>query len=52
MAFELKWADVTRANRGMRRFADEAVEEIEFKADLKPTLVPAVERWIGAQGNR
>jgi aminopeptidase N len=52
VAFELKWADVTRASRGMRRFADEAVEEIEFKADFKPTLVSAVERWIGAQGNR
>ena len=38
VAFELRWADVTRANRGMRRFADEAAEEIEFKADLRTTI--------------
>ena len=49
VAFELRWADVTRANRGMRRFADEAAEEIEFKADLRTTLVPAVQQWIQAQ---
>ena len=52
VAFELRWADLTRADRGMRRFADEAAEEIEFKADLKTTLVPAVQQWIGAQRNR
>ena len=52
VAFELKWADVTRSNRGMRRFADEAAEEIELKADLKTTLVPAVQQWVDAQGNR
>ena len=52
VAFELRWADVTRNNRGMRRFADEAAEEIELKADLKPTLVSAVQQWIGAQRNR
>jgi len=33
----------------MRRFADEAAEEIEFKADLRTTLVPAVQQWIQAQ---
>ena len=47
VAFELRWADVTRDNRGMRRFADEAAEEIELKADLKTTLIPAVQQWIG-----
>ena len=52
VAFELRWADVTRADRGMRRFADEAAEEIELKADLKTTLVPAVQQWIDAQRNR
>ena len=52
VAFELRWADVTRANRGMRRFADEAAEEIEFKADLRTTLVPAVQQWIQAQHSR
>ena len=36
----------------MRRFADEAAEEIELKADLKTTLIPAVQQWIDAQGNR
>ena len=52
IAFELRWADVTRSNRGMRRLADEAAEEIELKADLRPALVSAVQQWIGAQGNR
>jgi aminopeptidase N len=52
VAFELKWADVTRSNRGMRRVADEVTEEIELKADLKPSLVPAVQQWIDALGNR
>ena len=52
VAFELKWADVTRTSRGMRRFADEAVEEIEFKADFRMTLVSAVDRWIADQRNR
>ena len=49
VAFELRWADLTRADRGLRRFADEVAEEIEFKADLKTTLVPAVQQWIDAQ---
>jgi hypothetical protein len=45
----LRWADATRANSGLRRFADEAAEEIEFKADLKATLVPAVQQWIAGR---
>ncbi len=49
VAFELRWADATRANSGLRRFADEAAEEIEFKADLKATLVPAVQQWIAGR---
>jgi len=52
VAFELRWADLTRADRGMRRFADEVAEEIELKADLKTTLIPAVQQWIDAQRNR
>ncbi len=52
VAFELRWADVTRADRGMRRFADETAEEIELKADLKTTLVPAVQQWVDAQPKR
>ena len=52
VAFELKWADATRSNRGMRRLADETAEEIELKADLKPTLVPAVQQWIAARDSR
>jgi aminopeptidase N len=52
VAFELRWADVTRGNRGMRRFADEAAEEIELKADLKTTLIPAVQQWVQSQLNR
>jgi aminopeptidase N len=52
VAFELRWADLTRADRGMRRFADEAAEEIELKADLRKTLVPAVQQWIDAQRYR
>ena len=52
VAFELRWADLTRADRGMRRFADEVAEEIELKADLKTTLVTAVQQWIDAQRNR
>ena len=52
VAFELRWADSTRADRGLRRFADEVAEEIELKADLRMTLVPAVQKWIKAQGNR
>ena len=52
VAFELKWADATRSNRGMRRFADEAAEEIELKADLKPMLLLAVQQWVGARDNR
>jgi aminopeptidase N len=50
VAFELKWADVTRGNRGMRRLADEVTEEIELKAGLKSTLIPAVQQWLTAQG--
>jgi aminopeptidase N len=46
VAFALKWADVSRAGRGARLRADEAVEEIEAKADLKPRLVPAVAAWL------
>jgi aminopeptidase N len=52
VAFELRWADVTRGNRGMRRLADEAAEEIELKADLKTTLIPAVRQWVQSQDNR
>jgi aminopeptidase N len=52
VAFELKWADATRSNRGMRRLADETAEEIELKADLKPTLVPAVQQWVVARDGR
>jgi aminopeptidase N len=52
VAFELRWADLTRADRGLRRFADEVAEEIELKADLKTTLVPAVRQWIGQQRQR
>jgi hypothetical protein len=36
----------------MRRFADETAEEIELKADLKTTLVPAVQQWVDAQPKR
>jgi aminopeptidase N len=49
VAFELRWADTTRANRGMRRFADETAEEIELKADLRATLVTAVQQWIAGR---
>jgi aminopeptidase N len=52
VAFELRWADETRLNRGLRRFADEAAEEIEFKADLRQTLIPAVQKWVEAQRGR
>jgi hypothetical protein len=52
IAFELRWADETRLNRGLRRFADEAAEEIEFKADLRQTLIPAVQKWVEAQRGR
>ncbi|MEA2936525.1 MAG: hypothetical protein QOC56_29 [Alphaproteobacteria bacterium] len=51
VAFELKWSDVARADRGARARADEAVEEIEAKADLKPKLVPALNAWIKANQN-
>jgi hypothetical protein len=36
----------------LRRFADEAAEEIEFKADLRQTLIPAVQKWVEAQRGR
>ena len=52
VAFELRWTDETRVNRGLRRFADETAEEIEFKADLKVTLMPAVQQWIASRYNR
>ena len=52
VALELRWADTTRADRGMRRFADEAAEEIELKANLTETLIPAVQQWIEARRDR
>jgi len=52
VAFELRWVDRTRADRGLRRFADEVAEEIELKADLRTTLVPALREWVEAQDGR
>ena len=52
VALELRWVDGTRNNRGSRRFADEAAEEIELKADLKVTLMPGVQQWTKSQHNR
>jgi hypothetical protein len=52
VAFEVRWAGSTRSDRGMRRVADEAAEQIELKADLKTTIIPEVNRWIEAQGPR
>ena len=52
VALELRWADTTRAERGTRRFADEAAEEIELKASLTATLIPAVQQWIEARRDR
>ena len=50
IAFELKWGSETRLDRGMRLRADEAVEEIEAKAEFKLRLVPAVETWLKDTG--
>jgi aminopeptidase N len=46
IAFELKWGSETRHDQGMRLRADEAVEEIEARAEFKLRLVPGLEAWL------
>jgi hypothetical protein len=46
VAFQLKWTKQSRSSRGARYEADKAVEEIEFKAEFRERLLPAVDAWI------
>jgi aminopeptidase N len=50
VAFQLKWAAPSRVSEGARYEAAKAVEEIEFKAELRSRLLPAIDRWL--QANR
>jgi aminopeptidase N len=46
IAYQLKWTAQSRDSGGARYEADKAAEQIEFKADFKPLLLPALERWL------
>lgn len=48
VAYQLKWISQPRDEGGPRYEADKAAEQIEFKADFKPLLLPALERWLAA----
>jgi aminopeptidase N len=50
IALEMRWAPESRASRGARSEADKAGERIEFQADFKERLLPAVDAWIKANG--
>jgi aminopeptidase N len=49
IAFQVKWAKQSRSSRGARYEADKAVEEIEFKAEFRERLLPAVDAWISGE---
>ena len=46
IAFQLKWAKPSRSRPSARYEADKAVEDIEFKADIRERLLPKVDVWI------
>jgi aminopeptidase N len=48
VAFQMKWADESRSSRGGRNEAEKAVDDIEFKANFKESLLPALDAWIMA----
>jgi hypothetical protein len=48
VAFQMKWADESRASQGARHEAEKAVDDIEFKVNFQERLLPAVDAWIRA----
>jgi aminopeptidase N len=48
VAFQMKWADESRSSPGARNEAEKAVDDVEFKANFKERLLPAVDAWIMA----
>jgi aminopeptidase N len=46
----IKIADDPTASEGARYEARKAIDEIEFKVEFKRRLLPAVDRWVNAQG--
>jgi hypothetical protein len=52
VAFQLQWAKPSRATPSARYEADKAVEDIEFKADIRERLLPKVDTWIKSNHSR
>jgi aminopeptidase N len=48
VAFQMKWADESRSSPGARNESEKAVDDVEFKANFKERLLPAVNAWIMA----
>jgi aminopeptidase N len=48
IAYELKWIAQPRDGGGPRYEADKAAEQIEFSADFKPLLLPALTDWLAS----
>jgi hypothetical protein len=46
VAFQLQWARQSQSSPVARYEASKAVDEIEFKADIKDWLLPKVDAWV------
>lgn len=51
-AYEVRWAEGSRASKGAQFEADKSADFIELRAAIKPRVVPAIEAWLKAGTSR
>jgi aminopeptidase N len=52
VAFQVRWAEGSRASKNAQFESDKSADFIELRASIKPRVVPAVDAWLKARKTR
>jgi aminopeptidase N len=52
VAFQVRWAEGSRASKNAQFESDKSADFIELRASIKPRVVPAVDAWLNARKTR
>jgi hypothetical protein len=52
VAFQVRWAEGSRASKNAQFESDKSADLIELRASIKPRVVPAVDAWLNARKTR